>query len=52
MALRTHNLPSEVLKNDFCEVDDVMFQRPCEMPREIIFFITGIEKSYFMKSLK
>jgi hypothetical protein len=34
MALKTNNLPSGRLKNDFVEVDEALFQgdlRPCEM---------------------
>jgi hypothetical protein len=42
--MRTHNLPSGGLKNDFVEVDEAMFQR-YEWPQENIFFILRIEKS-------
>jgi hypothetical protein len=34
----------DVVKNDFCEVDEVMFQG-VERPCELIFCILGIEKS-------
>jgi hypothetical protein len=43
MALWTHNLPSGVLKNEFGEVDEAIFQgveRTCEH----IFGIQGIKK--------
>jgi hypothetical protein len=43
MALRTHNLPSRLLKNYFGEVDEAMFHG-VERPREIIFFILFTEK--------
>jgi hypothetical protein len=46
MAMRSHNLPCERLKNDFREVDEAIFQG-VEMPCEIIFWIPWIEKSYF-----
>jgi hypothetical protein len=44
MAFRTQNLPSRRLKNEFGEVDEVMFlgvENPCE---HILCFL-GIEKS-------
>jgi hypothetical protein len=43
MALRTHNLPSGLLKNDFGEVDEVIFQS-VERSCELILWILGIEK--------
>jgi hypothetical protein len=46
MALRTHNMPSGRLKNDFSEVDKAIFQG-VERPRDIIFRITGTETSDF-----
>jgi hypothetical protein len=46
MTLRTHNLTSDVLKNDIGEVDKAMIQG-VERPSEIIFCILGIEKSDF-----
>jgi hypothetical protein len=45
MALRTHNLLSERIKNESAEFDEAMFQF-FEMPCELIFCILGIEKSY------
>jgi hypothetical protein len=42
MALRSHNLPSGRLKNDFVEVEEAMF-RGVERPCEIIFYILSIE---------
>jgi hypothetical protein len=44
MALRTHNLPSNILKNDFVEVDETMFQG-VERLCELISYILGIVKS-------
>jgi hypothetical protein len=44
MALRTHNLPSNILKNDFVEVDEAMFQS-VERLSELIFYMLGIVKS-------
>jgi hypothetical protein len=44
MALRTHNLPSGRLKNDFVEVDEAMFQVVVR-PYELIFCNLNIEKS-------
>jgi hypothetical protein len=44
MALITHNLHLNVLKNDFGEIDESMYQG-VQMPCEIIFYIMGIEKS-------
>jgi hypothetical protein len=44
IVLRTHNLPSEVLKNDFGKVDETMF-KCVEIPFEVIFYIFGIVKS-------
>jgi hypothetical protein len=44
MALRTHNMNMDVLKNDFGNVDEAMFQG-IERPREIILCIQGFEKS-------
>jgi hypothetical protein len=44
MTLRSHNLPSGRLRNDFGEVDGAMFQR-VEILREIISCILVIEKS-------
>jgi hypothetical protein len=51
MALRIYNLPSERPKSDFLEVDETMFQG-VEMPCEIIFYIPGIKKGIWTKSLK
>jgi hypothetical protein len=45
MTLRTHNIPSGRLKNDFGEVDKVDKIQGIEKPWEIIFCIPGIEKS-------
>jgi hypothetical protein len=42
--MRTHNLPSGRLKNDFGEVNEPTF-RGVERPCEIIFCILGIKKS-------
>jgi hypothetical protein len=44
MALRTHNLTLDVLKNVFGEFDEAMF-RGVERTCEIIFFILTIELS-------
>jgi hypothetical protein len=44
MALRTHNRLLDVLKCDFVEVDEEMFQG-VERPCEIICCILGIQKS-------
>jgi hypothetical protein len=44
MALLTHNLSSGRLKKDFDEVDETMFH-DVDWPSELIFCITGIEKS-------
>jgi hypothetical protein len=44
MVLRTRNLPSERLKNDFLQVDVTMFQG-VEIPCKFIFCILGIVKS-------
>jgi hypothetical protein len=44
MALRTHNLPSGRLKNDFREFDEAMFQG-VERPFELILWNMDIEKS-------
>jgi hypothetical protein len=44
MGLRNLNIPSGVLKNDFVEVDEVMFQG-VEMPCELFFCILSVEKS-------
>jgi hypothetical protein len=44
MALRTHNLPSGRIKNDFREVDEAMLQG-FERPYELILCILDIEKS-------
>jgi hypothetical protein len=41
----------DVLKNDFEEVNEAMFQG-VDGPCELIFCISGIEKVTFMKSLK
>jgi hypothetical protein len=44
MALRTHNLLLAVLKNDFGDVDETIFQG-VERPWKFIFCIQGIEKT-------
>jgi hypothetical protein len=44
MALRTHNVPSGRLKNDFGEFEETMFQG-VERPYEFIFYVLGIQKS-------
>jgi hypothetical protein len=44
MALRIHNLPSGLLKNDLGEVDEAMFEG-VERRYELIFCILSIEKS-------
>jgi hypothetical protein len=44
VALRTHNLPSGRLKNDFGEVNEVMFQG-FERPYDLILCIREMEKS-------
>jgi hypothetical protein len=44
LALRTHNLTSGHLKNEFGEVDEEMFQG-VERPCELIFYVLGIERS-------
>jgi hypothetical protein len=44
MDLITHNLPSELPKNEFDVFDKAMFQG-VERQRELIFHIMGIEKS-------
>jgi hypothetical protein len=41
----------DVLKNDFGEVDETMFQG-VESPYELLFCIMSIEKATWMKSLK
>jgi hypothetical protein len=46
MALRNHNLSSDVLKNDFGEVDEAMSQG-VERLYELIFCIPKIQKSDF-----
>jgi hypothetical protein len=51
MVLGTHNLPLDVLKNDFPEVDESMLLGD-RGPREIIFCILGINKATFTESLK
>jgi hypothetical protein len=43
MDLRTRNLPSWRLKNDFGEINEAMFQG-VEGPYELIFYILGIQK--------
>jgi hypothetical protein len=44
MTLRTNNLHLDVLKNDFGEVDEAMFQG-VERSYELVFCILSIEKS-------
>jgi hypothetical protein len=51
MALRNHNLSLDVLRNDFGEVDETMFQG-IERPCKINFCIHGIEKATWTKSFK
>jgi hypothetical protein len=41
LDLRNYNLLLERLKNDFCTVDELIFQTPCKL----IFCILSIEKS-------
>jgi hypothetical protein len=50
-ALRTHNVSSGRLKNDFGEVDDSMFQS-VKRQLERNFCILTTEKATWMKSLK
>jgi hypothetical protein len=50
MALRTLNSLLDVLKADFGEVDDALFQG-VERPCELIFCILGIKKAPWTKSL-
>jgi hypothetical protein len=47
--LRTHNLPSGRLRNDFGEIDEAMFQG-VNRPYEIIFCNTGIKKKRLGRS--
>jgi hypothetical protein len=51
MCLSTHIFPSERLKNDFCEVDEAMFQG-VERQCELILCFLDIEKASWTKSLK
>jgi hypothetical protein len=51
MALRAHNLPSGRLKNDFVEVDEVMFQG-VERPYELISASWALKKATWTKLLK
>jgi hypothetical protein len=51
IALRTKNLPSARLKDDFDEVDEAMFEG-VEGPCVPIFCISGIKKLTFKKPLK
>jgi hypothetical protein len=44
MALRTHNMSSGCLKNDFSDVHEAMFEG-VESPPDVIYCIEGIEKS-------
>jgi hypothetical protein len=43
MVLRTYNMPSDVLKGDFCNVGEAIFEG-VERPCELIFCILGIQK--------
>jgi hypothetical protein len=51
MALNTHNIPSERVKNEFFDVNKATFQG-VKRPYEIIFCSLRIEKAVFTKSLK